>query len=63
VQKITLIRLGLLCAPANWKKGFYTNRDPNNQDQVGSFLYQAAQNSETFQIFKTEIKKSEPYSG
>jgi hypothetical protein len=31
--------------------------------RLDSFLYQAAQNSETFQIFKTEIKKSEPYSG
>jgi hypothetical protein len=33
--------------PANRKKGFYTNRDPNKQE-VCSFLYEAAQNFEVF---------------
>jgi hypothetical protein len=46
-------------APANRKKGFYTDRDPNQQE-VGFFLYEAAQNLQTF---KTEIKKYKTYSG
>jgi hypothetical protein len=42
-------------APANRKKGFYTNRDPNKK--FDSFLYEAAQNLKSYQILKTEIKK------
>jgi hypothetical protein len=33
----------------------YTNRDPNKQE-VDLFLYEAAQNLKSFQIFKTKIK-------
>jgi hypothetical protein len=41
-------------APAK-KAGFYANRDPNKQE-VGFTL-------KSFQIFKSEIKKSKTYSG
>ncbi len=44
-------------APANWKKGFYTNRDPNKQE-VGFILYEAAQNLEVFLNIQVKLKKS-----
>jgi hypothetical protein len=40
-------------APANRRKGFYTNRDPNKQE-VGGFLYLAAQNFEIFSNFQDQ---------
>ncbi len=40
--------------PANRKTGFYANQDPNMQE-VGFFLHEAAQNFQSFQIFKSEI--------
>ncbi len=49
-------------APAYRKKGFYINRDPNKQEVGYIFMYEAAQNFEVFQIFKTEIKKSKTYT-
>jgi hypothetical protein len=37
-----------LSAPANRKKGFYTNRDPNKQEVGFFFFSEAAQNFEVF---------------
>jgi hypothetical protein len=42
-------------APANWKKGFYTNRDPNKKE-VGFILYEAAQNFEAFSNIQVKLK-------
>jgi hypothetical protein len=48
-------------APANRKKGFYTRIRTSRR--LNSFSYEAAQTLESFQIFKTEIKRSKTYSG
>jgi hypothetical protein len=49
-------------APANRKKGFCTNRNP----KAGGWIHYCMKRLRTlksFQIFKSEIKKSKTYSG
>ncbi len=48
--------------PANRKKRFYANRDPNKQE-VGFIFAWRGSELWTLQIFKIKIKKSKTYSG
>ncbi len=50
-------------APANRKKGFYTNRNPNKQEDSMHFCMNRFRTLNSFQIFKIKIKKSRTYSG
>jgi hypothetical protein len=48
--------------PAHRKTGLDANRDLNKQE-VEFIFHEAAQNLESFHIFKSKIKKSKTYSG
>jgi hypothetical protein len=49
--------------PVNRKTGFFANRDPNKQEVGFLFSMERLRTSKSFQIFKSEIKKSKTYSG
>jgi hypothetical protein len=48
-------------APANRKEGFYTSRQPKNEE-IGGILYLATQNFEFFSKIQDQIKKLKTYS-